>query len=431
MGLVAVDDPKIAYEVARAKCKQCGPVGFNWIHSPLLDINVNPDNPEINTRAYSDNVDVVTEYAIQECKGFKDGGIIATGKHFPGVGDTASGAHFEVQQVNVDKDTMLKRDLLPYRELIKLNLLPSIMLAHSIFPAFDEKDLATLSKPIITGLLREQMGFEGVVTTDSMTMYSIASRYGGIPNGCAMALAAGADLVLMKAENQLVPETFNAIKKYVEEGKISEKDLDDKVYRILSMKHAYGLFKNGKVSSADPDEAAKDKKIAALAQKVAQRSTIVARDRKKILPLPKDGKTLVIEQMLTTANDVYWHPSLLFKKCLQRNKNTRLLEIGFKPDEADKAAVKRLTEEFDTIIVTNYFKNGTSNAAMVKEIAANKNKKVVVLADTPYKLSIPDEIDTCVVIFGPSPSTLEAAVGVIFGEIKAEGKWPVEYKINP
>ena len=160
--------------------------------------------------------------------------MIATGKHFPGRGDSAEDAHFKLPVIDVDKDTMLNRELLPYRRLAKV--LPSIMIAHSIFPAFDPDEVATVSKKIVTGLLRDTIGFEGVITTDSMTMGALALRY-GVANACAMALEAGADLVLMKAETSLVDETFSAFLQFVEEGRMSEPELDEKVYRVLQTKY--------------------------------------------------------------------------------------------------------------------------------------------------------------------------------------------------
>ena len=243
MGLRATNDPKMAYLVARANGEQCKAVGFNWMHSPVLDINSDPRNPEIYTRAYSDNAEEVALYAAETCRGYKDSGMITTGKHFPGRGDSAVDAHYNVPVIDVDEKTLWERELLPYRVLIEQDLLPSIMIAHSIFPAIDPDDIATVSKKVITELLREKLGFNGVITTDSMTMGGVSKRY-GVANACALALEAGADIVLMKAENQLVEETFNAIKDFVESGRIPEEELDNKVYRILNMKYNYGLFHN-------------------------------------------------------------------------------------------------------------------------------------------------------------------------------------------
>ena len=131
------------------------------------------------------------EYSEQTCRGFKEGGIVATGKHFPGRGHSAVDAHFQLPTIEVGRDVMMQRELLPYKNLIAKGLLPCIMIAHSVFPAFDPDNISTVSKKVITGLLREELGFEGVVTTDSMTMGAIASTY-GVANACAMALEAGA-----------------------------------------------------------------------------------------------------------------------------------------------------------------------------------------------------------------------------------------------
>ena len=137
MDLRATDDPKLAYQVALAVAKQSRAVGFHWPHSPVLDVNTDPRNPEIYTRAYSDDAQTVTDYAVESCRGFAEGGRIATGKHFPGRGDSDVDAHFKVPVIDVDRETMLNREFLPYRALISKGLLPSIMLAHSFFPAFD------------------------------------------------------------------------------------------------------------------------------------------------------------------------------------------------------------------------------------------------------------------------------------------------------
>ena len=178
MGIRAMNDPKMAYEIALAVSRQSRAVGFNWIHSPVLDVNSDPRNPEIYTRAYSDIAEEVAEYAEESCRGFQEGRMIATGKHFPGRGHSDVDAHFGVPIIDVDRDTMMRRELLPYKRLIEKDLLPSIMIAHSIFPAFDPDNIATVSKPILTGLLREELGFDGVITTDSMTMGAVATRYG-------------------------------------------------------------------------------------------------------------------------------------------------------------------------------------------------------------------------------------------------------------
>ncbi len=430
MGIRATGDSKLAYEVAYAVARQSRAVGFNWIHSPVLDINVEPDNPEIYTRAYSDRVDDVIEYAVESCKGFKKGGLIATAKHFPGRGDSNIDAHFEMPVINVDKKTMFERELLPYKVLIEEDLLPAVMIAHSIFPALDDKDVATVSKPIITGILREKLGFKGVITTDSMTMGGIAVRY-GVANACAMSLAAGADIVLMKAETKLVDETFNAILDFVNKGKISVSELDDKVYRVLSLKYDYGLFNNGSLWDEDPENVIRDKKVINLSRLVARRSVLIARDRKNELPISKNDKVLVVEQITKNPNNIHWHPGFLFKNVLKYNPNTQYLEVAFNPDDEDKKNVIEKMKDFDVIVVTNFYIRGKiPNNYFVEHIMNNTDKKVIVIANTPYeKLSIPSIADSVILTLATSPHNLEVVAGVLFGEIEPEGEWPVEYKL--
>lgn len=431
MGIRATGDSRLAYEVAMAVSRQSRAVGFNWIHSPVLDINSNPDNPEIYTRAYSDRVEDVVEYSIQSCLGFKEGGLIATGKHFPGRGDSAVDAHFEMPMINVDKDTMLKRELLPYRVLIEKGLLPSIMIAHSVFPAIDDKDVATVSKKVLTGLLREELGFEGVITTDSMTMGGIAVKY-GVANACAMALEAGADLVLMKAENKLVGETIDTIKKFVQEGRISQEELDKKVYRVLSLKYEYGLFNQGSLWDEKPEEVIKDEKVVNLSKLVARKSVLVAKDKGGVLPLSKTEKVLVIEQINKTPNDMYWHPGVLYKHCMKYNKNAAYLETAYRYDEEDKARITEAVKDFDTIVITNFYIRGSlSNNEFIAELLKDKSKKIVVVTNTPYPLlSIPEGTENLVITFATSPHNIEATAGVLFGKITAEGEWPIEYQLK-
>lgn len=286
MGIRAANDPVYAYKVAYEVARQAKAAGLNWIHSPVLDINTNADNPEISTRAYSDVVEDVVEYAEQAFKGFKDGGVIATGKHFPGRGDSNQDAHFSVPVSDVPKGVLKTRELLPYKLLIARNLIPTIMLAHNIYKSLDENEIATVSRKIVHDLLRGEMGYNGVITTDSMTMSGIATRY-GVAEGCAKSLQAGADIVLMKADNHLQGDTFNAIKRYVDQGKITEADLNAKIYRILSLKSQYDILNaNDNKSGAETRSILKETEIINLSTELARKSVMLVRDYADNLPFP-------------------------------------------------------------------------------------------------------------------------------------------------
>ena len=424
MGLAATGDPLLAYEVARAVARQSRAVGFNWVHSPVLDVCSEPQNPEIYTRAYSDDAETVAAYAAESCRGFRDGGMIATGKHFPGRGHSDVDAHFQVPVIRVDRETLLRRELLPYRKLIAEGLLPSIMIAHSIFPAIDPDNIATVSRKVITGLLREELGFTGVITTDSMTMGAIATRY-GVANACALALEAGADLVLMKAENELVGQTVEAIRAFVEAGRLP--DLDDKVYRVLELKDRYGLFYDAGDHNAPPEEVLADPAIRTLAQTVARRSVLVARDRAGLLPLPQEKRILVVEQKVKEYNDAAWHSGILYEDCLACSPNVDYLETAYTYDEEDRRRILAALPGADIIVFTSYFLRGNlSNREFLEQVIAESGKPAVVVSNTPFEeISVPRNAETVIITFATSPENIRVTAGVLFGRITPEGRMPV------
>ncbi|MEG1640743.1 MAG: glycoside hydrolase family 3 protein, partial [Ruthenibacterium sp.] len=433
MGITATGDPKLAYAVAKAVAEQGRAVGFQWVHSPVLDINSLPENPEIYTRSYSDDAAVVAQYAVEACKGFRDGGMIATGKHFPGRGHSGVDAHFGVPVIDVDADTMMERELLPYRVLIAQKLLPSIMLAHSIFPAIDPDNIATVSKKVITGLLREKLGFEGVITTDSMTMGGIATRY-GVANACALSLEAGADLVLMKAENGLVEETVAAIRNFVETGRIPMEALDEKVYRILSLKYDYGLFAHDLRKSPPPEQVLCAAEMRALAHTVALKSVQIGCDHACVLPLRSVQKVLVIEQKVKEYNSRTWHSGILFESCLQHSRNVSYLETDFSYDETDERRIREEIQSgaYDVIVCTAYFIRGKrSNRSILETILADAPCPVVIVSNTPYReLSIPQNAKTVLLTFSTSPESVEVVAGTLFGDIVPQGTWPLSHMAN-
>lgn len=428
MGIRAMDDPDMAYRIAKAVARQGRAVGFNWVHSPVLDVNSEPANPEIYTRAYSDNAEDVAAYALETCRGLKEGRMIATGKHFPGRGHSDVDAHFSVPVIDVDEKTMRERELLPYKKLIAEGLLPSIMIAHSIFPAIDPDNIATVSRKVITGLLREELGFEGVITTDSMTMGAIAVRY-GVANACALSLEAGADLVLMKAENHLVEETIEAIREFVQKGRISMEDLDDKVYRILNLKYEYGLFHSCE-NAEDPERVLQDEGIKELSRQAARRSVLIERMEKDSIPV-RGKRILVAEQKVKEYNDMQWHSGILYEACSRCNENVEYLETSYSYDDVDRRQIAQALEEYDVVIATSYFLRGKAGNRTFweEELKKHPGTRVIFVTNTPYEeLSIPKNAENVLVTFATSPENVRASAAVLFGKMEPEGVWPLKYR---
>ena len=431
MGLAASKSPKLAYEVAKALGKQMKASGLDMIHSPVVDVNINPLNPEIGHRAFSDDPETVAEYAIAMLKGYKEEGIIAAAKHFPGRGDSATDAHHACPMLTVDKDRFEKIELYPYKRLIKAGI-DSIMVAHCIYPHIDPDNISTVSRKVVTGILRDQLGFEGMITTDSITMGALIDRY-GIGEACARALHAGADVILMKAENQWRGEMFYTIKQWVESGKINADELDDKVRRILSIKKAYGMFK--KMGMVNPEKASlpyRDKVIVQTSQKAAQKAILVIKDELHAIPLNKKKKVLLINQQnsIKSPNDQYDHAAL-FQEIMEENwPALQTFETQFGFNEKEDAQVVQFIEDhkFDLIICTNYYDRQDKPHTYPKTLI-DKGYPVVLITNTPYCIKevggLLPGAKTAILNMNLTPEGLRASKAVLLGKKKAQGSWPL------
>jgi beta-N-acetylhexosaminidase len=431
MGLVASQSPAMAYQAACCVAKQMKASGLDMIHSPVVDVNINPNNPEIGYRAYSDDPEVVAEYAIASLKGYKENGVIAAAKHFPGRGDSATDAHHACPMLKVDSDRFNKIELYPYKRLIEAGI-DSIMVAHCIYPHVDPDQISTVSRKVVTGILRDQLGFEGLITTDSITMGALIDRY-GIGEACARALDAGADIILMKAENQWRGEMFYTIKKWVESGKIKAEELDDKVRRILRIKKQYGLFETmGMVKAAKAAVPFSDPVIIETSKEAAQKAILVVKDELGALPLDKGKKVLLINQQysIKTPNDAYDHPALFSQLMEQGWPTLQTYETKFGYDAKEEEGVLKFVQarNFDLILCTNYYDRQEKPNAYVKALI-DQGYPVVLITNTPYCIKdtaglIPSA-KTIVLNLNLTPEGMRTAKAVLLGQIKAGGSWPL------
>ncbi|NLA21823.1 MAG: hypothetical protein GX870_02150, partial [Candidatus Marinimicrobia bacterium] len=193
MGMAAIGDEKLTYEIGKTIARMLTAIGVTQMYSPVCDVNTNPRNPEIGVRSFSDDPEVCARHAVALIKGLQDYGIAATAKHFPGRGDSGSDAHDVLEVLNLDKKRMHEVELVPFKAAINAGV-KAIMTGHSVYPAFDDKYPTTLSEKILTGLLREELGFEGVIVSDAIGMAAILKQW-PLPQACAMAIKAGCDTI--------------------------------------------------------------------------------------------------------------------------------------------------------------------------------------------------------------------------------------------
>lgn len=221
--------------------KELRALGINLNFAPVLDVNNNPDNPVIGVRSFGESAELVAEFGQRSVQGFQDANVVATAKHFPGHGDTSVDSHLDLPTIKHGQERIRSLELVPFIRAIEGGV-DAIMSSHIYFPAFESEKLpATLSKAVLTGLLREELGYEGVIMTDCMEMNAIAEHYGTVA-ASVTAIEAGADLVLISHRLDRQIGAIDAIEQAVHEGRISEVRIDASVQRLLALKERRGLL---------------------------------------------------------------------------------------------------------------------------------------------------------------------------------------------
>ncbi len=281
MALGAVGDERLAYEVGRITAIEARAVGVHMVYAPVVDVNNNPANPIINTRSYGEDPALVSRLAAAHIRGLQEHGLLATAKHFPGHGDTGVDSHIDLPVITVDKERADAVELVPYRAAIEAGV-AAVMSAHIAFPALTGDSVpATLSPRLLTGLLREDLGFRGLVVTDALDMGGIVRRYGN-GEAAVRALQAGADVLLMPPD---IGAAVDAVERAVGRGDLTVERIDRSVRKVLAAKAALGLHRERTVDLDRIPEVVGGRAHAALAEEIAARSITAARDRDRLLPI--------------------------------------------------------------------------------------------------------------------------------------------------
>ena len=434
MGMAAIGDPKVTYQIGLTIAKQLANIGVTQMYSPVCDVNINPKNPEIGVRSFGDDPHVCAKQAVALLKGFQDGNIAATAKHFPGRGDSATDAHDVLDVIRADKQRMREVELVPFQAAIDAGV-KAIMTGHSVYPAFDDKFPTTLSEKLLTGLLREEMGFEGVIVSDAIGMAAILKQW-PLPRACALAIKAGCDTILLKADDESRSQCFFGIKMAVESGELSLQRVDQAVTRLLRMKYDQGLFETA--GKKDPKKAqayAMSKPVIDLSMNVAKKALITMRDS-KVLPLKADKKMLVIEQRIPyefVGKDPYMHQHMFAEAMVNYSSNLILVDTDFAATEDELAECLKLAEQVDTVVMTNWYarivKTG-NNRLLVKKLK-EMGKKIVIVTNFPYVEGTTVEADAVICNFSGTPDSIKAAVDVLWGKLKPSAKTKLPVKLGP
>jgi beta-N-acetylhexosaminidase len=432
MGLAAIGDPKLTYKVANTLAKMCSNIGITQFYHPVCDCNTNPKNPEIGIRSFCDDPKVCAKHVAAAVKGYQDANVAATGKHYPGRGASETDAHDVLEVLNLSKKRMKDVDLVPFKAAIDAGCM-AIMTGHSVYPAYDDKFPTTLSEKIITGLLREELGFEGVIVSDAIGMAAILKKW-PLPQACAMAIKAGCDTILLKADDESRSQCFFGIKQAVEKGELSEDRVDEAVTRLLRMKYDQGLFtKAGKMDPKYAQSYALSKQVVDFSWDVAKKALLIMRDNKKLLPLKKEKKILVIEQRIPyefCGKDPYMHTHMFCERMVEHSTNLILTDTEFSAFDEEIKECLQLAKQADLVVMTNYYARivKSGNNQLLAQKLKQAGHKIVVVTNSPYIEGTTKEADAVVCHFSGTPDSIRASADLLFGKIKprAATKCPVK-----
>ncbi len=431
MALGATEDTALAYEEARVTALEGRALGIQIAFGPVLDVNNNPANPVIGARSFSEDPYLAARLGAAYVQGLQDNGMLATGKHFPGHGDTETNSHLALAVVTASRARLDSVELVPFRAAIGAGV-GAIMTFHGFLPALDSSGVpATLSPRVMTDLLRRELGFDGLLVTDAMDMKGVVDQFGPF-EAAKRAVAAGADVLLMPSD---IPGTIAAVIDGIGEGRYDERRIDASVRRILRLKAQFGLARARLVDLDHLRDVVGDSSHVELARRIAERAIVLARDSPGLVPLATSGARPPRVLSVTYARRADLGAGTAF--------NAQLAAEGIVPstvyvdaDESapDLAAGFSAADSSDVIVLGSYVNISSTSAVasapkpfrdLVEGLRARARALVLVSFGTPYLLLQVPDVPTYMVAWGGGAASQRAAARALLGTIPITGRLPI------
>ncbi|GAB2845055.1 glycoside hydrolase family 3 protein [Streptomyces deserti] len=414
-----------ARALGRIAGRELRAMGIRQDYAPVADVNVNPANPVIGVRSFGADPEAVAALVAAEVVGFQRSGVAATAKHFPGHGDTAVDSHTGFPVITHSRTEWETLDAPPFRAAIEAGI-DSIMTAHLMVPALDGSgDPATLSRPILTGILRGELGYDGVVVTDSLGMEGVRTKYGDdrVP---VLALKAGVDQLLNPPHLDLA---WNAVLKAVQDGELTEARLDESILRILRLKAKLGLFRDPYASHGDVDRTVGVRSHLAAADRIAERTTTLLVNEEHLLPLSRHrhARLLVVGADPASPSGTTGPPTGVLASALtELGFTATALSTGTAPSQATIAKAVAAARDADAVVVGTYNVTATSSQkTLVEQLVATGRPVVAVAIRNPYDVARLPSVPACLATYSWTDVELRAAARVIAGRVAPCGKLPV------
>lgn len=401
-------------------------IGIHLAFAPTVDVNNNPSNPVINTRSFGERPNDVARLSAAFVRGVQEGGAAATLKHFPGHGDTDVDSHLGLPVISVARSRLDAVELVPFRAGIAAGA-ASVMTAHIALPqVYGDSVPATLRRDVMTGLLRDTLGFRGLTVTDALTMDGIAKGY-GVAESAVRAVRAGDDILLMPGN---VEEAITAVVNAVEAGTIARTQVDASVRRILELKLRTGAIARPMVSLEALREVVGHPEHAEIAREIAGRAITLLRNRDDLVPVARNMRTLLV--VYAPDNDL--SAGTAFSAAFSRAvSSTRVVRVTPRTGAAELDSLAQLAGGMERVVVYTYTRTleGAGRFAIAPRVAqfidalgANA-KTIVVAGGNPYVIKQFPSIGAYAVTYGRGESLEHAAARAITGQAAIGGKSPV------
>lgn len=420
--LTATGDYELSYQVGQAIGDELRAVGINMDLAPVADLETNPNNPIIKRRSFGSYPEMVSQTIAPFIQGMQDSGTLATPKHFPGHGDSATDSHTGMPVIELSRERLEKVELAPFRTAIESQV-AAIMVAHIWYPALEPQanTPASLSPAVVTGLLRQEMGYDGLIVTDALDMDAIDTIY-DYPSAVIKAIQAGTDLLIsahisLESQKQAIEVVVDA----VQTGEIPESRINESLRRIMEAKSRFGLLD---WQMLDPETAQSRIDLeahAALVDDMFRRGVTVVYDRNRFIPLPTDRNTAVIYPAT--------RPSIA-TQCNARRDNIQWYGVSGSPTDDEVMAARNLGQRSDILVV--FTQNADEDPQQVALVNTLPPEKTMVIALwSPYDWLSFQNISAFMVTYSPQQPAISASCAILFGDIPAQGQLSINLPINP
>jgi len=434
MAIGATGDPQYAYDAARFTAQEAKAIGVNVNFYPVVDVNDNPANPIINIRSFGENPQRVGEFGAAYVRGSQEAGVISTAKHFPGHGDTSVDSHLELPVITFDQARLDQIELPPFEAAMKSGV-GAIMTAHIYLSQFEKTPgvPASLSRAITSDLLRQDLGFQGLVFTDALPMHAITSNFGATQSPL-MAIQAGADVALEPVD---LPGAFAALQAAVKNGELTVERIDQSVRRLLAAKAWVGLNAPPKSSLDQIDSLVSSPAAQQKSQEIIEHALTLVKDEHSALPLhlSDDEQVLLVNFVDASDQENPGYAGTTFRaEFMKRHPKTVYAWVSPSISASEAGLIRQLAGSYQTIVVECSIRIASYKGViglndvqqnLLRGLTEHKGTFVFALFGSPYLLNYIPELPSYALAYEFYPGAETAMVRAIFGEIPFAGRLPV------